>query len=130
MFDYVERSGEDLGNEVKARLQVNLAHWLERCLGRQTLLSRKDRAIRVLEEAIELAQAAGIPRDKALEQLDHTYGRPKGRPYQEIAGVLNATLLAAEAYGYDGLTLGLDELARAEEKIDLIREKNRTKVQA
>ena len=130
MFDYTQRSGEDMTNEIKARLQTNLAHWLERCLGRQTLLSRKDRAIRVLEEAIELAQAAGISRDKALEQLDHTYGRPKGRPGQEIAGVLNAALLAAEAYGYDGLTLGLDELARAEDAIDVIRQKNQSKVHA
>ncbi|AFU88036.1 hypothetical protein CcrColossus_gp166 [Caulobacter phage CcrColossus] len=120
----------DHASEIKVLLQTNLADWLERCLGKKTLNSRKDRAIRVLEEAIELAQAAGISREKALEQLNHTYGRPKGRPYQEIAGVLNAALLTAEAYGYDGLTLGVEEWRRVENKMDLIREKNRSKVQA
>lgn len=113
----------------KAGLQDYLADWLERCLGKKTLKSRKDRAMRVLEEAVELAQAVGIPREKALEQLHHTYNRPKGRVAQEIAGVINAALLAAEALGEDGLLLGLDELDRVEDAMDLIRLKNLSKVQ-
>lgn len=130
MFDYPQRSSDDLANEHKVSLQKGLVSWLERCLGKETLLNRKDRAIRVLEEAVELAQAVGIPREKALEQLHHTYDRPKGQPAQEIAGVINAALLAAEALGYDGLDLGLNELHRAEDAIDIIRRKNLSKVQA
>lgn len=114
----------------RRHLQLLLAEWLEKALGRKTLYNLQDRALRVLEEAVELAQAAGIPREKALEQLHHTYDREPGEVYQEIAGVLNAALLTAEAIGKDGMSLGATELIRVEEKIDLIRLKNLSKVQA
>jgi hypothetical protein len=96
----------------------------------ETLLDPQARAMRVLEEAVELTQAVGIPQAKAQEQLDHTYARPPGEVDQEIAGVINAALLAAEGYGQDGLWLGARELRRAWANIDLIRRKNLYKVQA
>ena len=85
--------------------------------------------MRVLEEAVELAQASGISRDKAIEQVNHTFDRPAGDVGQEIAGVVNSALLAAECYGQDGLWLGARELRRAWANIDLIRRKNLDKVQ-
>jgi NTP pyrophosphatase (non-canonical NTP hydrolase) len=110
-------------------LQAKLRVWLIACLGEKTLRSPQDRAMRVLEEAVELAQAVGIPRAKAREQVDHTYSRPLGEPTQEVAGVLNATLLMAECLGEDGLRLGDAEVERAWAHIDLIRRKNLDKVQ-
>jgi len=111
-------------------LQANLAEWLIEALGKETLMSPQDRAIRVLEEAIELAQAVGIPESKAAELLRYVYARPVGEPTQEIAGVINAALLTAHGLGFNGLMLAENELHRARRDIDLIRHKNLSKVQA
>ncbi len=111
-------------------LQANLAEWLTAALGEETLNDPKARAMRVLEEAVELAQAVGIPSSKVVLQVNHTFARPPGEPSQEVAGVLNAALLAAHSLGKSGLRLGEAELQRAWRDMDLIRAKNRTKVQA
>lgn len=111
-------------------LQDGLAEWLTHALGEETLMDPKARAMRVLEEAVELAQALGIPREKAVEQLHHTYDRPVGDPAQEIAGVINGALLAAECIGVDGLLMGEEELHRVWLNVDEIRLKNLSKVQA
>lgn len=110
--------------------QSQLAEWLIEALGAETLNDPQARAMRVLEEAVELAQAVGIPLAKTLEQVYHTYARPAGEVSQEIAGVYNASILAAHGIGLNAHKLGADELRRAWKDIDLIRAKNRTKVQA
>lgn len=110
-------------------LQYKLRTWLVACLGEAALMSPEDRALRVLEEAVELAQAAGIDHAKAIEQVHHTYARPIGKLNQEVAGTLNTVLLMAECLGEDAIHLGETELRRAWTNIDLIRRKNRSKVQ-
>jgi len=112
------------------RVQNSLARWLIEALGEETLRNPQDRALRVLEEAIELAQAVGITESKAREQVAHTYSRPPGDPLQEIAGVMNAGFMAAESFRESAHRLCMKELGRAWMHIDLIREKNKTKVQA
>lgn len=87
---------------------------------------KMDRAWRVLEEATELAQACGIPQAKAHEQVRRKYDGDPGEVRQEIAGVINSVLICAEAYGVDAVEAGEDELQRAWEKIELIRQKNLT----
>jgi hypothetical protein len=109
-------------------LQDGLAEWLIEAIGEDTLRDPKARAMRVLEEAVELAQAVGISREKAYEQVDNTYDRPPGEPSQEIAGVINSALLAAEGIGQSGIWLGAQELRRAWRDINLIRAKQRDKV--
>lgn len=110
-------------------LQYKLRTWLIACIGEATLMDPQARALRVLEEAVELAQAAGLPQSKVLEQVQHTYARPPGDISQEVAGVLNAAMLTAECLGEDALHLGSNELKRAWANIDLIRRKNLQKVQ-
>ena len=53
----------------------------------------KERALRVLEEAAELAQEAGVELDQAKILLVRTFSRPIAKPEQEAAGVL-VTLLS------------------------------------
>jgi len=52
-----------------------------------------ERALRVLEEAVELAQAEGLTRDRAIDVVEYVFGKPAGTPSQE-AGGLGVTLLA------------------------------------
>lgn len=118
-----------LNVEVPSPLQDGLTLWLITALGRNTLLNPQDRALRVFEEACELAQALGLSLDKCREQLAHTYSREPGDPKQEIAGVLNAAILTAECLDEDAIALGTAELTRVWSKIDEVRRKNLDKVQ-
>jgi NTP pyrophosphatase (non-canonical NTP hydrolase) len=55
--------------------------------------SLPQRGIRLLEEAVELAQAAGAERAMAHRLVDYVFDRPAGKIGQEIGGV-SVTLLA------------------------------------
>lgn len=74
-------------------LQRVVGHWVVRYIGPDLLIDRRERALRVLEEAIELAQAEGLSRDSVARLSDRAFSRPAGEPRSEAAGVL-VTLLA------------------------------------
>lgn len=109
--------------------QVHLTKWLVAAFGESSLRDLRQRAQRVLEEAVELAQAVGIEEDRALAQVTHTYARPPGEIGQEIAGVLNTVMLAAEGYGQDAMWLARADLRRAWREIETIKRKQADKVQ-
>lgn len=110
-------------------LQDGLYEWLVYALGEDTATNPKDRAMRVLEEAVELAQALGVSEEACHRQVVHTYARPAGEPSQEVAGVINGALMAAQCIGVDGLLMAEEELIRVWDRVEEIRVKNRTKVQ-
>lgn len=83
----------DRDNRQKAVIQ-----WVEDTFGKSSLTTR-ERALRVLEEAIELAQAEGIEINQACSVAEHVFSKPPGDPVQEVGG-LGVTLLAyCEARG-------------------------------
>lgn len=65
--------------------------------------------MRLLEEALELAQAAGLRQLQALAVVEYVYGRPVGVVAQEVGGV--AVTLAALASAF---YLNLDDCADQE----------------
>lgn len=68
--------------------------WAERCFGTEQMQSPQIRALRTVEEVVEFAQAAQVPKDKLHLVIDTVYSRPVGNPLQELGGVmLTATLL-------------------------------------
>ncbi len=73
--------------------QFVVLDWAKAAFGDGVANSPPERASRVLEEAIELAQAAGIDLAGALKLVMHVYSKPAGEPAQE-AGGLGVTLLA------------------------------------
>jgi hypothetical protein len=88
----------ELGNEV-SRLrrervadQRRIGAWVETRFGRDCLEDGVERALRVLEEASELAQAEGVPEEQARRVCGAIYAKPVGDPDQEAAGVF-VTLL-------------------------------------
>lgn len=84
-----------------AHYQKRIRQWIMDTYGVECLLSRSERAARVLEEALELAQAEGIDEAFANKILARAYARPTGDPRQEFAGI-GVTLLAyATATGMD-----------------------------
>lgn len=131
---YWKRVAEDRASASESRLaqslQDGLAEWATEAFGAETITDLKTRAMRTLEEAVELAQALGVDEEACHRQVVHTYSRPVGDPAQEIAGVINGALMAAEGLGVDGLLVAEEELHRVWGCIDEIRIKNLTKVQA
>ncbi|GAB7553906.1 hypothetical protein NRB_34160 [Novosphingobium sp. 11B] len=48
----------------------------------------RERTVRFLEEAVELAQAVGVGKADVARVSDYVYSRPVGEPSQEVGGVL------------------------------------------
>jgi len=56
-------------------------------LGEDSCDDIPERFTRFLEEALEGVQAAGMSQEAAHFWVDYVYGRPKGEPAQEFAGI-------------------------------------------
>jgi hypothetical protein len=91
--------------------QLRVGEWARNAFG-PNAMDRRERAARVLEEALELAQAEGVtpPQVERLTKL--VYSRPLGFAPQEIGGI-GVTLLAwGYAAGYSVHNLIYDEITR------------------
>ena len=73
--------------------------WAIRCFGIEHVSNKAERALRTLEEAVELAQALGVPKETAALCVETVYGRPVGEPMQEIGGVLLTTNILCASLG-------------------------------
>lgn len=62
--------------------------WGVRAFGMDHMTNTRTRALRILEEAAELAQACDVPREIAFHTLNVVYRRPVGKMEQEIGGIL------------------------------------------
>ncbi len=93
-------------------LVKKIVTWVAGTYGRASLMDRKNRAARVVEEALELFQSEGGTPEEADKIAKRTFSRPVGEPRQEAAGV-QFTLLA---YGYaaniDPVEACAEEVAR------------------
>jgi hypothetical protein len=119
-LDKLESDREDL---ISLMLQTAVGGWVVDVLGVASALNRKERALRVLEEALELAQAEQVDCTQASCVLGRVYSRPVGDPVQE-AGGLGVTVLAYfNAIARDFHAGVSDELARIQDPavIDGIR---------
>jgi hypothetical protein len=74
--------------------------------------NRDERAARVVEEAIELAQAEGVALDLVLLIAQRVYARPPGSTAQEIGGLLITVDALAENRGIDAQYEAQKELVR------------------
>lgn len=93
-------------------LQTRIARWVVEAFGNKIFHDRQERARRVLEEAIELAQSENIELAQAERLLKHVYSRPAGRPEQEAAGVGTTLFSWAAATDNDLLDLVETEYRR------------------
>jgi hypothetical protein len=98
-----------------------VAEWIRTRIGEVNLQPR-ERAMRILEEAIELAQAEGITHEQVQRQAGYVFSRSAGDPLQEASGIAICLLgwCAATENTFDALADA--EITRIEEKpIDQIR---------
>lgn len=83
-------------------LQMLAQAWAIRAFGNAHVTDPRLRALRLLEEAIELAQAEGVARHLVDHCTEVVYSRPVGIANQEIGGVM---MTAAIYCGCKGLEL-------------------------
>lgn len=107
--------------------QERVEAWLEACLPDSARRDQVERTFRFLEEALELAQANGCSREDALRLIDYVYGRPHGRPEEEVGGVMVTLAGLCSAVGIDMSEAGDRELQRNWMRIEDIRRKQAAK---
>lgn len=89
------------------------------------------RALRLLEEAIEYAQASNVDRQQAAELVLHVYSKEPGHPMQELGGVGLTFLAACNSRFVDAQTVTDLELQRAESHApEYFTKRNQAKVDA
>jgi hypothetical protein len=94
--------------------QARVAAWVVSRLGAAHQQNSGTRSLRLVEEAVEFAQALGVPREKVDAVLDIVYSRPPGEPSQELGGVAVTAASAAASLGVSFAHAAVTELARIE----------------
>lgn len=80
-------------------MQEVIYQWVRRCFGGAIADNRAERSLRILEEAAELAQCAGVAKDKIDAIVEEVFSRPVGDHYQEIGGILVTVYAYCESNG-------------------------------
>ena len=85
----MERALDDIGRLNRVERQAKVASWCAAAFGRDSLMDRHKRALRLLEEALELFQAEGGNSGQAEALVAQVFSRPAGEPSLE-AGEITA----------------------------------------
>lgn len=95
-------------------LQKRIRDWVTSTFGPGPIDDKRERALRLVEEALELAQSMGLEQGKALALVGYVYGCEPGELRQELGGVMLTALAAAECLDLDAGNACELELARVE----------------
>lgn len=104
-------------------LQREVRKWMLACFGADIADDKRERNYRFLEEALELVQAGGCTKAKALQLVDYTYSRPPGVIAQEVGGVAVTLSALCDAWYIDLDYCASQEVKRVWFMIDQIRAK-------
>lgn len=103
--------------------QQRINDWMQVCFGPAIAADTQERNHRLIEEALELAQACGATAEECHQLVDYVFGRPVGEKEQEVGGVMVTLAALCNAQNLDMVAAGEAELARVWTKIDTIRRK-------
>lgn len=113
------------------KMQDTVYGWGLRCFGQEHMNDPKRRGMRQGEEAIEFAQAVGVPKEKLIELVEHVYSREPGDPVQELGGIAVTWLAACTAMHIPAQWAASEEIARVLAKDpEHFRQRNEAKVKA
>ena len=115
------------GEADKRPFQICAWDWLCLALGRAVARNKRQRALRFIEEAIELAQALGLGEHEIVAEARKVYSQPAHGIEREIGGVLVTLAVLCEAHTLNMERIGDDTLNDNHKRIDQIREKQRGK---
>jgi hypothetical protein len=94
--------------------QERVKRWMLECFGAAVALDTLERGDRFLEEALELLQATGYPRERCAELVRYVFDRPIGEPVQEVGGVMVTLAALCYAHAIDLDTAADLEVTRVE----------------
>jgi len=97
-------------------LQRIAGDWCRRAFGMACYNDTQERAARVLEEAIELAQSVGLPVGQAAHLVRHVYSNKPGEFKQEVGGVAVTLMVLCESFDENLGALAEHEIARVLDK--------------
>lgn len=107
--------------------QLDVRKWVRECFGSKLSMDKRERALRFLEEAVELVQVGGLSRSEVEFVIDYVYGRPVGIIEQEVGGTMTTLAAFCNAYNLNLSDCANKELVRCRIKLEEIREKNKGK---
>lgn len=107
--------------------QQRVTNWLSYCFGYAQSRSKQDRIHRFIEEALELAQAAGCPKADIEALLNHVYAKEPSNVANEVGDVMLTLAGVANAYSCDADACGERSLQKVWEKCEQIRAKQASK---
>ena len=108
--------------------QTTAHQWCVAAFGEGHATSVPQRGVRLAEEAVEAAQAAGVPREMVHQLVDYVYDREPGELRQELGGLGITILALAAAAGLSADKCERDELTRVLSKDPAwFRQRNETK---
>lgn len=102
----------EIASLTRAERQRDVFEWCGRTFGSESQRDRKKRALRFLEEAIELYQAEGCSLEQGQALMAHVLARPADQPQQEVGGVSVTLLSYCEAAGLSAHECEAVEIAR------------------
>lgn len=108
-------------------LQARVQPWMMACFGPEISADKLERSDRFIEEALELVQSVGYPRNRIEALISYVYDREAGDPPQEVGGVMITLAAFCLAHDLDMHACGETELARIWTKVDKIRAKQAAK---
>lgn len=101
--------------------------WMQQCFGPEISSDKVERNHRFLEEGLELVQACGCTKEEALMLVDYVFSRPVGEVKQEVGGVKVTLAALCNALGISETECAEAELSSIWNRIEKIREKQKTK---
>lgn len=101
----------EVTHDHRARRQTWSYDWINKVLAKFNI-TRRVRAFRFLEEALELVQTQGLTLDDVIKQAAYTYGRPVGQVKEEIGATALSLYALAEDLGISVDSCEADELIR------------------
>jgi NTP pyrophosphatase (non-canonical NTP hydrolase) len=108
--------------------QERVIKWVIDCFGAEYAVNIKERALRLLEEVVELGQSLGVTKEDVIKMAVHTYGRPVGDTEQEFGGVMVTLAALAASASVDLKSIGEKQLSENIINKEKIKEKHLLKI--
>lgn len=130
----VKEHNSQLINEASSKtlrgLTSEVGRWTVDTFNAEVWYSPIERGARLIEEAIEAGQVAGVPMEMAKNILLKVYNGPPGVMTQELGGVLICWASMVGGLGFDPVDIANAAMADCWKRQNVIRDKWLTKVKA
>lgn len=78
--------------------EKDMAAWVEETFGAQSQRNKRERAVRFLEEALELAQASGVGAHMVQHIIHRVFSKPADNPVLELRQCVSTLMALAHEY--------------------------------